>query len=97
MLWLSLVWLIILPLVPIVLRVRRKRFALLWIIITYIILVFGAAVIPSFIELYQTGAGDPEMIAGKTSQKLVTSVLVGFINIPLALLGFWVLRRFVFK
>ena len=97
MISLSLVWLLVLPFVPLVLRVRRKRWALFWIVLTYGILVFSTAIIPSFLELYMSGAGDPDMVAGQIAQKLVTSMLVGLFVVPSALLAFWMSRRFVFQ
>ncbi len=82
-----------LGLLPFLLRIKRLRFALIWILFGYVIIAFGKAVIPAFLEISVSGEGDPQLMAGQISESLVTSLLAIIIHVPLALLIFWALRR----
>lgn len=87
-------------LIPILFRIKRKRFALIWIVLSYILYtsVNTALVIqPLYQEMVKTGSGDPQLMAGTISESLVTSFLAGIIIIPLSLLIFWVYRKFLRK
>jgi len=91
---------IILAAIPIVLRVKRKRFAFVWVFFGYIIYAFGNAIltaIPIYEEMMQTGQGDPELMAGQISKAIVTSLLFAVIAIPVSLLLFWAYRKFKSK
>ena len=44
--------------------------------------------------MMETGAGDPQLMAGQMSESLVTSMLLAVINVPLALLVFWGFKKF---
>jgi len=87
-------------LIPILLRIRRKRFALIWIILSYFLYILISAVfvaVPIYQEMSRTGSGDPQLMAGRISENLVTSLLLGIITIPLSLLIFWAYRKFIAK
>lgn len=88
------IWPLLLALMPIAFRIKRLRFALLWIVIAYIVSAIGVAIIPPFLTMMETGAGDPQLMAGQMSESLVTSMLLAVINIPLALLVFWGFKKF---
>lgn len=83
------IWPIALALLPIALKVKRKRFALLWIIMSYIISAFVIAIGPPLLNMVETGQGDPVLVAGQISESLTASLLMMVIIIPLALLMFW--------
>lgn len=87
------IWPIALALLPIALKIKRKRFALLWIITTYIIFTFVIAISPPLLGMVETGQGDPILVAGQISESLTASLLMIVIIIPLALLIFWGFRK----
>jgi len=79
---------LLVALVPIAFKIKQLRFAVLWIVIAYVLLALGIALVPPFLRMIETGAGDPRLMAGQASQSLVTSTLLAVINTPLALLVF---------
>jgi len=87
------IWPLLLALLPVAFKVKRLRIALLWIVIAYAVSAFGLAIIPHFLILIDTGAGDPKITAGSISKSLVTSILLAVIDIPLALLVFWGFKK----
>lgn len=91
---------IILAAIPIALRVKRKRFAFIWILFGYVTYALGNAILaamPIYEEMMQSGQGDPELMAGQISEVIVTSLLFAVIAIPVALLLFWAYRKFKSK
>ena len=91
---------IILTAIPIILRIKRKRFAFVWIFFGYIIYALGSATLtalPIYEEMMQEGQGDPELMAGQISENIVTSLLFAIIAIPLALCLFWAYKKITVK
>ena len=88
------IWPLLLALVPIAFRIKRIRFAFMWIVIAYFVSSLGVAIILPFSSMLETGAADPQLVAGQISENLVTSMLGVVINIPLALLVFWGFKKF---
>lgn len=88
------IWPLLLALVPIAFKIKRLRFALLWIVIAYVVSALGVAIIPPVLMMMETGTGDPRLVAGKISENLVTSMLLVVIDVPLALLVFWGFKKF---
>lgn len=90
----------LIALIPILFRIKRKRFALIWISLSYILYTLISAVfvmVPVYKEMVRTGSGDPQLLAGKIAENLVTSLLLGIITIPLSLIIFWAYRKFIAK
>ena len=86
----------VIALIPILFRIKRKRFALIWIILSYILYTLISAmfaVVPIYQEMLRTGSGDPQLMAGEIAENLVTSLLAGIIIIPLSLIIFWAYRK----
>lgn len=91
---------VVLALLPILLKVRRKRIALIWILSGYIlygIIRLGAIIIPMTAEMADTGQGDPQLMAGQISEVVVTLMLFAIIAIPLALCLFWAYKKITAK
>ncbi len=87
------IWPFLLALVPIAFRIKRLRFALLWIVIAYVVSTICLAIIPPFLMMMKTGTSDPVWIAGHISESLTTSMLLVVFDVPLALLIFWGFKK----
>ena len=88
------IWPLLLALVPIALKVKRLRFALFWISLTYVVSSLAIAIIPVYLMVTEKGVGDPQLMAGQIAENLVTSMLLVVIDIPLALFIFWAFKKF---
>lgn len=89
-----------LALIPIILSVKRKRIALVWIILAYVIFCIVSAltvIFPLMVEMTDTGHGDPVLLAGAISENLVTSLLLGLIALPFSLLMFMLYKKYIRK
>ena len=52
------------------------------------------AFVPPTLTMIETGTGDPQLVAGQISESLVSSMLLLFIDIPLAILIFWGFKKY---
>lgn len=93
MLWFYLTWPFLLALVPVVLKVKRLRVALLCIAIAYILSTFVVAFALPFFDIVATGVGDPQLTAHRATQFILTALFSMVLNIPLALTIFWAFRK----
>jgi len=89
-----------LSLIPIFLKIKRKRFAALWITLGYILYALASVTVIAisiFQEMAQRGEGDPQLMAGQLAENMVGSILFAIIAIPVALLLYWAYRKCVRK
>ena len=75
------------------LRSKKKRILFPILLCLYLLTVFLIVIIPSLFEMTATGKGDPQLIAGQISEKLVNSILNTVFHIPIIAVLFWWFRR----
>ena len=83
---------LILAFLPMALKIKRKRIALMWMGLIYVLIALTAAILPPFLEMQNFGEADSQLLAGHISERLVASVLEGVVIIPSAFLIFWIIR-----
>ncbi len=78
-------------------KIKRKRVALPLIILAYVIaaivLILVAHALPAYNEMIESGVGDPQLLAGEISVAIVTAMLRAIIDIPIAILVFFGVRK----
>jgi len=75
------------------LKLKKKRITFPIVIMIYIFSIFLIILTPIFLELKETGQGDPQLVAGMISESLIMSLYRTIFDVPILAVLFWWSRR----